>query len=447
MSRNGLLLPTRAEAIDRLRRAAEGFGGPILLTGEAGSGKTWLVERWTQNGSTVAEWARVDLSPGMAISAFYQAIARELTLKRSTDWSDARTRIADRLRESTEEGRSIGLVVDEAQLVGEDLAEEIRILTNRTGKDDGFATVLILGQTALARRVRQSSFASLNERLVDRIKLGAVDFDEARMFLAYSFPEYDWRRDEIDALHREAGGNPRRLLRLGVVRASLAAKSRPRRGEAGNPQRVEKQLYKNMQKSKFFNEESLPHVMNSADDSLISFAGDGSIGAFSEGPLLGPAAPPLHEEEGLIEVGWNEQEVEFEGDIGSARADLVAGSDAIDRSGAESASLRDSDRFYSALETTEESPSGVEAVDDHYAALQAWNEWARVQGRFALDRGGITQAGEGRASIGASDETNTDPFIDEESPVLPHHVRLDSEHAIVPPARLFSGMRDSGRPS
>jgi type II secretory pathway predicted ATPase ExeA len=450
VSRNGFLLPTRAEAIDRLRRAAEGFGGPILLTGEPGSGKTWLVDRWTQNGSTISEWAKVDLSPGMAISTFYQAIARELKLKRSTDWGDLRARIADRLRESTDEGRSIGLVVDEAQLVSEDLAEEIRILTNRSGKDDGFAAVLILGQTALARRVRQASFASLYERLVDRVKLGAVDFDEARMFLAYSFPEYDWRRDEIDALHRESGGNPRRLFRLALVRASLSAKNRSGRGETKAPLRVEKEQKNNTSKPRFINEESLPHISNSVDDSFVSFAGDGSMGAFSDGPLLGPIAPPLREEEGLIEVGWNEQDLEFEGDIKPGRTDFGIGSDsdAIDRARAGSASVRDSDRFYSALETTEESPSGVEAVDDHYAALQAWNEWARVQGRFALDRGGISQSGEVRASVGGeSGETNPDPFVDEESPVLPHHVRLDSEHAIVPPSRLFSGLRDSGRPS
>jgi general secretion pathway protein A len=450
VSRNGFLLPTRAEAIDRLRRAAEGFGGPILLTGEPGSGKTWLVDRWTQNGSTISEWAKVDLSPGMAISTFYQAIARELKLKSSTDWGDLRARIADRLRESTDEGRSVGLVVDEAQLVGEDLAEEIRILTNRSGKDDGFAAVLILGQTALARRVRQASFASLYERLVDRVKLGAVDFDEARMFLAYSFPEYDWRRDEIDALHRESGGNPRRLFRLALVRASLSAKNRPGRGETKAPRRVEKEQKNNISKPRFINEESLPHISNSVDDSFVSFAGDGSMGAFSDGPLLGPIAPPLREEEGLIEVGWNEQDLEFEGDIKPGRTDFGIGSDsdAIDRARAGSASVRDSDRFYSALETTEESPTGVEAVDDHYAALQAWNEWARVQGRFALDRGGISQSGEVRASVGGeSGETNPDPFVDEESPVLPHHVRLDSEHAIVPPSRLFSGLRDSGRPS
>jgi general secretion pathway protein A len=74
----------------------------------------------------------------------------------------------------------------------------------------------------------------------------------------------------------------------------------------------------------------------------------------SAGPSesLLPAKPPLRVEEGLIEVGWD-----------SANEENEATTTAF-----------------------EEEPDEHQPIDDHYAALQAWDEWARNQGRGASRR-------------------------------------------------------------
>jgi hypothetical protein len=70
------------------------------------------------------------------------------------------------------------------------------------------------------------------------------------------------------------------------------------------------------------------------------------------GPMV-PAKPPLRVEEGLIEVGWD--------------SDMDAEVDS-------------SQEFPSDTLVHEEEP-----VEDHYAALQAWDEWAKNQGRVELE--------------------------------------------------------------
>jgi hypothetical protein len=84
-------------------------------------------------------------------------------------------------------------------------------------------------------------------------------------------------------------------------------------------------------------------------------------------PLLGPAKPPIVEEDGLIEVGWEPTAAESDDEAGVLGASVEVST--AGRSGARTVAAAGA-------------KDGVEEpVNDHYAALQAWNEWARNQGR------------------------------------------------------------------
>src|SRR5690606_14666853 len=79
--------------------------------------------------------------------------------------------------------------------------------------------------------------------------------------------------------------------------------------------------------------------------------------ALLDQPPLIPSRPPLREEEGMIEVGWS----------GSLEAEIRL-----------SETLEDPASREGFAQTA---PLGEETVEDHYAALQAWTEWARNRGR------------------------------------------------------------------
>ncbi len=77
-------------------------------------------------------------------------------------------------------------------------------------------------------------------------------------------------------------------------------------------------------------------------------------------PPLVPARPPIRVEDGLVEVGW-------EGDLDAEPA-------------YEEESARPADR-----PCPDDSSFNEELVEDRYAALQAWHEWTRNQGRGDTD--------------------------------------------------------------
>src|SRR5262249_46644141 len=125
---------------------------------------------------------------------------------------------------------------------------------------------------------------------------------------------------------RDSAGNPKQLLHRARLQGAASRRTSPPRAAAPSP--------------------PAPPVLQPVEVPPP---------AAWEGPVLGAVKPPLHVEEGMIEVGWDPEPAP-----GPTESDPAPVADPAP----------------SAVESEE-------AIDDHYAALQAWNEWARNQGRSA----------------------------------------------------------------
>jgi general secretion pathway protein A len=123
---------------------------------------------------------------------------------------------------------------------------------------------------------------------------------------------------------------------------------------------------------------------------------------------LVPIRPPLREEEGLIEVGWS----------GSLEAEELPAGDAVEA--VESPTLATG-------------PFGEEAIEDRYAALQAWTEWARNRGRLNPATAPEEEPDE--------DTDDRDQALGSEG--LGPDVRVESEHEHAPYSQLFSRLKQS----
>ena len=134
-----------------------------------------------------------------------------------------------------------------------------------------------------------------------------------------------------------------------------------------------------------------------------------------DAPPLVPSRPPLREEDGLIEVGWS----------GSLEAEVrpAGESDEPDEAPAHAAG-----------------PIGEEAIEDRYAALQAWTEWARNRGRLnpAAER-----ADEPVEDAGEDPEEVDDPTLGTVTGSLGADVRVESEHEHAPYSQLFTRLKQS----
>jgi general secretion pathway protein A len=330
----GPLLPSRRAAWERLRTATAGASGPVLLTGEPGSGKTWLAARLAAEpgGPDAPGWLAVDLAPGLDAAGLFRLLADGLGLvpEAGTPADRLARLVGEALAELAEDGRRRALVVDEAHLGGDDVLEALRLLSNRLGRADGLAALVLAGQTPLLRRLATRPLAALAARVAAHVHLGPVEVEEVPMLR----PEVD-SAAEAERLHRDAQGNPARLLRLAPAipaRPAPRAVASARRGEPPS---------------------AVP----------------------PPAPALVPARPPLRVEDGLIEVGWEgDAEPRSEAPEPAALAAPTPPPAAAPAPGP------------AAQAGAEARALGVEeVVDDPYAALQAWAEWSASQGRGPID--------------------------------------------------------------
>ena len=362
--------------------------GPILLTGDAGVGKTWLCRRLEAEAPAQVRWISVDLSPSNRPVDLYRLISHELGLVDSSDESSRRLELLDFLTDRLADGRHYHLVIDEAQNLALPVWEEVKILANRLNRPGGFSRMVLVGQSILARRFTTRPFAAMEARLGAKIHLGPIDADEAAELVNHYGPGRAWSVAEVDALHRDSAGNPRQILRrLGPITV-------PRR-DLPVPKVVTTTVAK-----------TTPAELAPAP--LVP------------GPLTGPDKPPIRVDENMIEVGWSPEETSTAAEADETEA--LASAALVGSAG------------------------GEEAVHDHYAALQAWREWTENQARMAVPPTAPVAARLGSVDtddVDYPDETEDD--LDELPALMSDRsrVRVEGEQKFAPFGQLFSRMAQS----
>jgi type II secretory pathway predicted ATPase ExeA len=218
-SRSGIaeiITRSRAAALAGLADAVEKHDLAVLLTGEAGAGKSWLLERLVESQTGRRIWVTVGVRPGEGPVELFAEIARRMGLGDAIDHSASRfsSEIEALLQEVQVEGRRIGLIVEEVHLAGPETLEAIRQLAGRIRRPDGFDAVILSAQTGLLPRLDWRAFASLDALVGKRLHLRPLDADEAELLCAALQPALARANGLVEELHRDARGNAARLLRL-----------------------------------------------------------------------------------------------------------------------------------------------------------------------------------------------------------------------------------------
>lgn len=400
---------SRRRALDRLWVAfREGLSGPVLITGEPGAGKSWLVDRFAERLPAGWRSAGVEMTSAIDGPEMLRLIGDELGLEMPDRLGAARLRLRAGLRDAEAEGRGWLLVVDEVHRATPAAWEEIQALSNRLGRADGFGAMILLGRTELARELATDRRRGWANRLGLHIHLPPLDLDEARALLR---PDGRITEPELETLHRDAMGNPRAMLR---VAATWGRPARPAAPEPVEPVR-------RAPTSRLPRPASIVAPPPLRDDETS----DGGPAAPADDlpspklPSLIPARPPIRLEEGLVEVGW-EGDLEAE----SARAEIPLTEPEI-------------------IPPIDRAERDEEVVEDRYAALQAWAEWSRNR-----ERPGPAAAD---PAVGiASDEDNglesprTGPPHDEsDTGPGPATIRAEPPQEFAPYSQLFSRLRHS----
>ncbi|HEY8536890.1 MAG TPA: AAA family ATPase, partial [Vicinamibacterales bacterium] len=161
-----------ADALAHLIYGISESGGFIQLTGEVGTGKTTLIRCLLEQLPEKAEIALI-LNPQLSSRDFLENICEELRVPYPEEAS-ARELIAalnGYLLKAHAEGRRVVLIVDEAQTLGPELLEQVRLLTNLETPTQKLLQIILIGQPELRDLLARPEMRQIAQRVTGRYHL------------------------------------------------------------------------------------------------------------------------------------------------------------------------------------------------------------------------------------------------------------------------------------
>lgn len=204
-----------ARAMAYMKYTVANHEGFAVISGEIGSGKTTLIQKFLVEMDDSVTVIRINQSLLNAIE-FLQTVACELGVDIPASEKVALHRqIRQKLDDHRFEGRHVLLLIDDAQNLNDPVLEEIRLLSDSQNEEGGFLSVILIGQPELEQRLKQPPLRQLDQRVRLRFKLGPLSDQETELYIQYRMSLAGWEgqplfdSDVAYAVYRYTGGVPR----------------------------------------------------------------------------------------------------------------------------------------------------------------------------------------------------------------------------------------------
>ncbi len=214
-SRFFFVTPCYEEAFATLSYGIEARKGVIVLTGEAGTGKTTLLKRLTSTPNSTVQGACI-FDPHLSFVELLRLALAELGLEGAGgDRLAMMTQLYDHLVRQLESGRIVCLMIDEAQSLSEEMLEELRLLSNLETDSEKLIQIVLAGQRELDARLDGAGLAQLKQRVALRCRLKPLQPHEVGRYIDFRLRTVSCaRRDlfepaSIERIARYSRGVPR----------------------------------------------------------------------------------------------------------------------------------------------------------------------------------------------------------------------------------------------
>lgn len=173
------------EALAALTYGIQTRKGFLLLTGEVGTGKTTLINRlleWLHKQQVTTAFV---FNSSLNVPEFLDFMTVDFGLDcQGLDKSRILLKLNSWLLEKYREGKTVALVVDEAQNLSMEVLEEIRMLTNLETATAKLLQIVLSGQPELEEKLRKNQLRQLNQRITLRSKTHPLTMAETANYIA-----------------------------------------------------------------------------------------------------------------------------------------------------------------------------------------------------------------------------------------------------------------------
>jgi general secretion pathway protein A len=177
------LSPKHRMALTHLEYGLMDRIGFIVLTGEIGAGKTTIVKQFLNqlDGDTdVAVIFNTNVTGEQLLELVLNEFQVDTPVQGKATYINALNRF---LIDKYGLGRKALLIVDEAQNLGEEGLEEIRMLSNLHTDKDTLLQIMLVGQPGLRVNLEKPSLAQLKQRVGVSYHIAPLSLDETREYI------------------------------------------------------------------------------------------------------------------------------------------------------------------------------------------------------------------------------------------------------------------------
>ena len=160
--------------------------GFIALIGEIGTGKTTVLRTLLEQLKDEKYRTALIFSPCMTGVELLRCINKEFGLDSTGKLaSDLLLCLNSFLLGENAEGKTVVLVIDEAQNLKPEVLEQLRLISNLETENDKLIQIVLAGQPELGQLLGQQSLRQLNQRIAVRYRLKPMNFKETATYIQH----------------------------------------------------------------------------------------------------------------------------------------------------------------------------------------------------------------------------------------------------------------------
>jgi type II secretory pathway predicted ATPase ExeA len=176
---------THREALATIIYGIETRKGFIVVTGEVGTGKTTVIRAFFDQAQTGSLKIIYIFTPQVSPLEMARFFCRELGLAEPGSVFDAVAALQLKLLEIFESGRSVVLMIDEAQLLPAQTLEFLRLLSNFETDTEKLIQIVLVGQSEVEAVLSRTDMRQVNQRVALRARLGSLCPEESLDYVEY----------------------------------------------------------------------------------------------------------------------------------------------------------------------------------------------------------------------------------------------------------------------